>query len=311
MTSFPRIVVNCRCVLGESPIWHALERKLYWTDIATGQLFRYDPFVQNYEQVLRGETIGGFTIQIDGKLLLCSNKGVTRLWHNGICLRATKPLKSLQNYRFNDAITDPKGRVFSGIVRLNGRTTRFHHIIRLLRHESSRHKLTGSIYRIDNNGELSRLIENVSFPNGMGFSPDCRKLYVTDSLRSEINVFDYDVETGTVGKSSRLVRIPKSEGKPDGLTVDAEGFIWSARWNGGCIVRYSPEGLEERRISFPVRKITSLTFGGEDYSDIYVTSAGGNKPAVEGLNAGALFHLNLGIQGIPEFLSTVEISDEK
>jgi D-xylonolactonase len=89
------------------------------------------------------------------------------------------------------------------------------------------------------------------------------------------------------------------------MTVDAEGYVWSARWDGSCLVRYTPEGQEERRIYFPARKVSSVIFGGEDYTDIFVTTAGGDRKAEEGAGAGALFQLNLGIRGLPEFPSRV------
>jgi len=89
------------------------------------------------------------------------------------------------------------------------------------------------------------------------------------------------------------------------MTVDAEGYLWSARWGGSCLVRYSPDGSEERRIHFPAKKISSVTFGGKDYTDIYVTTAGGNNRSEEGVSAGALFRINLGIKGVPEFFSRI------
>jgi D-xylonolactonase len=102
-----------------------------------------------------------------------------------------------------------------------------------------------------------------------------------------------------------LIRVPASEGEPDGLTVDAEGYLWSARWNGGCIVRFSPEGREVLRVELPARKVSCLTFGGMDCQDIYISTAGGDKRDEEGPGAGALFCLNLGIRGRAEFPSRV------
>jgi len=101
------------------------------------------------------------------------------------------------------------------------------------------------------------------------------------------------------------VQTAENEGVPDGMTVDAEGYVWSARWDGGCLVRYAPDGTEERRIHFPAKKVSSVIFGGEDYTDMYVTTAGGNNKAEEGEGAGALFRINLGIKGVPEFASRI------
>jgi len=89
------------------------------------------------------------------------------------------------------------------------------------------------------------------------------------------------------------------------MTVDAEGYVWSARWDGGCLVRYTLDGTEDRRVRFPARKVSSVTFGGEDYTDLYVTTAGGDNKAQEGPGAGALFRLRLGVRGVPEFPSRI------
>ncbi len=88
---------------------------------------------------------------------------------------------------------------------------------------------------------------------------------------------------------------------PDGMTIDSEGYLWSAQWDGSCLIRYTPDGREDRRIEFPAKKVSSLTFGGSDLSDIYVTTAGGDNPRENGKDAGALFRLNIGVRGVAEF----------
>ena len=130
-------------------------------------------------------------------------------------------------------------------------------------------------------------------------------MYHTDSRKHEIYLFDYDKDTGDITNRKVFIRTPQEEGTPDGMTVDAEGYVWSARWDGGCLVRYTPEGKEDMRILFPAKKVSSVTFGGEDYTDIYVTTAGGDNKEEEGSGAGAMFHINLGIKGMPEFFSKV------
>ncbi len=91
------------------------------------------------------------------------------------------------------------------------------------------------------------------------------------------------------------------------MAVDAEGYVWSARWDGGCLARYAPDGSEERRIAFPAPKVSCATFGGDDYTDIYVTTAGGNRKDMDGPGAGALYRINVGIRGVPEFRSRVKV----
>ena len=114
--------------------------------------------------------------------------------------------------------------------------------------------------------------------------------------------------TGNIANPRLFIRTAtREEGRPDGMTVDAEGCVWSARWDGGCLVRHRPDGSQERRIEFPAKKVSSVTFGGEHYSDIYVTTAGGRRKDEEGRGAGGLFRLSLGIPGLPEFCSRVDI----
>jgi len=134
-------------------------------------------------------------------------------------------------------------------------------------------------------------------------------MYFTDSHTDvrRIYLFDYDQESGNLSNQIIFVEIAPGQGVPDGMTVDAEGYVWSARWDGGALVRYTPQGVEERRIKFPAQKVSSVTFGGENYSDIYVTTAGGHNRSDEGPGAGALFRLKLGIRGIPEFFSRVRL----
>jgi len=281
----PELVADYGCATGENPLWHPDERKLYWVDIPTGRLFRYDPATGEHEQCYEGEPLGGFTIQEDGSLLFFMERGAVKVWREGELRTVVDEVPEERDSRFNDVIADPEGRVFCGSMPTRDRL--------------------GRLYRLDPDGRLTKLSEGIGCPNGMGFTPDLEHLYFTDSARRVIYIFDYDRETGTITDRRVFVEVPKGEGVPDGMTVDSEGYVWSARWDGGCLVRYSPEGEEVLRIEFPARKVSSVTFGGEDYTDIYVTTAGGNRKEEEGPGAGALFRLNLGIVGVPEFRSRI------
>jgi D-xylonolactonase len=141
----------------------------------------------------------------------------------------------------------------------------------------------------------------------MGFTPDLKSLYYTDSGTREITLFDYDRATGALSNRRPFVQVPEGQGVPDGMTVDAEGHIWSARWDGSRLTRYAPDGREVHRVDFPVLKVSSVTFGGPSLTDMFVTTAGGRQKEKDGEHAGALFHLNLGISGVPEFRSRIGI----
>jgi len=277
------MLADCGCVIGENPLWHPIEKCIYWCDIETGRIFRYDPLTRKHEVVYHGEVVGGFTVQADGALLLFMARGAVGLWNNGTLTTVVNEIPEERESRFNDVIADPAGRVFCGTMATPQRP--------------------GRLYRLDPSLGLSLLLEGIGCPNGMGFTLDRKGFYFTDSLARCIYLFDYDEQHGGISNQRVLVRVPPEEGLPDGMTVDSLGYVWSGQWDGGALVRYSPQGIVERRIPLPARKASSLTFGGEDYTDIYITTAGGDNKTVEGAAAGAIFRLNLGIRGVPEFFS--------
>jgi D-xylonolactonase len=283
----PELIVNEACQLGENPLWHPGEGRLYWVDIDAGRLFRYDPASGRHELCYAGDVIGGFTLQADGALLLFMARGAVKVWRAGRLETVIDSLPDEANTRFNDVAADPVGRVFGGTLPDGDRL--------------------GRLYRLERDGGITRLLEGIGCSNGLGFSPDRRLLYYTDSIPQEIYAFDYDAASGAITNRRLFARVPPGGGLPDGLTVDAEGGVWSALWGGACVVRYAPDGREDRRIKFPALCVSSLTFGGADYADLYVTTAGGQDRAQFGAGAGALFRVRPGVRGVPEFASRISL----
>ncbi len=282
----PELIADYACEVGEGPLYHPQEKRVYWTDIPAGRLFRYDPASGKHEICYEGDPVGGFTIQADGALLLFGNRGSVRIWKNGAITPVIEEIAQEREARFNDVIADPAGRVFCGTLAEDA---------------------PGRLYRLNRDGSLHLMLEGIRCSNGMGFTPDRKQMYYTDSLVREIYVFDYDQATGNITNQRLVSRNAEADGLPDGMTVDAEGCLWSACWDGGCLRRLSPDGTELLRIAFPARKVSSVIFGGDDYTDIYVTTAGGNKKETDGAGAGALYRLNLGIRGVPEFFSRIRL----
>ncbi len=281
----PELIADYQCVTGEGPLWHPQEGRLYWVDIPTGRMFRYDPATGHHEQFYQGDVVGGFTIQDDGALLLFMARGAVKIWRDGQLETVIEEIPEERESRFNDVFADPEGRVFCGTMPIRERG--------------------GHLYRLDTDGSLHKLLDGIQVSNGMGLTLDRRQLYYTESGAKKIYLFDYDQATGELSNQRVFKDLTGEEGVPDGMTVDAEGCVWSARWDGSCLVRYSPEGEELQRIFFPAKKVSSVIFGGPDYTDIYVTTAGGNDKATNGPGAGGLFRLRLGIRGLPEFPSRV------
>lgn len=287
MSIEPRIVADYACATGEGPLWHPDERRVYWVDIPRGRLFRYDPASGRHEQVFESGSLGGFTIQEDGSFLFFMERGAVRHWRDGRLTTIVEEIPEERESRFNDVMADTAGRVLCGTM------------------PSPDH--AGRLYRLELDGSLTVLLEGVEISNGMGFTPDRTGLYYTESGKRTIWLFDYDHESGDISNQRVFLQTPAGEGIPDGMAVDAEGYVWSARWDGWSLFRYAPDGSEARRIRFPAKKVSSVTFGGDDYTDIYVTTAGAYDKDENGPGAGGLFHLNLGIKGVPEYRSRVRV----
>jgi len=284
----PELMADYRCETGEGPLWHPMERQVYWSDIPRGRIFRLNPFSRRHEQIYEGRIVGGYTIQSDGSLLLFMDRGSVAVWRDGKLEYLVNEMEGETDNRFNDVAADPAGRVFCGTMPTDTRSA--------------------TLYRMDTDGSVTTVLEGVGLSNGIGFSPDQKQMYYTDSLARKIYIFDYDIDSGDITNQRVFVETPDDGSIPDGMTVDAEGYVWGARWDGSSLYRYNPDGEQVVQIQFPAKKVSSVIFGGVDLTDMYVTTAGGGNKAEEGPGAGGLFRVNVGIQGKPEFLSRVGLS---
>ncbi|MBX0323211.1 SMP-30/gluconolactonase/LRE family protein [Halomicroarcula sp. F13] len=295
----PELVVDVACETGEGPLWHPGDELLYWVDIPRGRLYSYDPAADDHELVYEDtdERIGGFTIQTDGTLLLFQEAGAVRRLdqHSGTVDAVTDPDPDRFHERFNDVVADPEGRVFAGVMPDTDRD------------------LPGQLYRLDTDGTFELVREECVLPNGMGFTLDQSGFYFTDTGEVDpecpgyIYRYDYDRATGAISNPQTVVDASGIEGLPDGMTVDGEGYLWSAFWDGHKLIRFSPEGTRVETVRFDPRKVSSVTFAGDDYGTAYVTTACVETRAVEGEGAGSLYRVDLGVTGREEFRSDVEV----
>lgn len=286
-------IADERTVTGENPLWHPDERKLYWLDIPPGRLYHYDPETNSNDiayETPDESAIGGFTIEADGALLLFGTGGRVVRWESDSAETSVvvDGINSEIDSRFNDVIATPNGCVFCGTMPTENRL--------------------GSLYRLDTDGSITRILSDVDIANGMGFSPEKSIFYFTESEARRIYSFNYSPETGTLSTRQTFVHTPADDGIPDGMTVDADGYLWSARWNGGIAARYDPQGKLVNKLEFPARKVSCVTFGGPEHADLYVTTALGDSGSRsrEGDGAGALFRVTgLPTDGVPEYRSKV------
>jgi D-xylono/L-arabinono-1,4-lactonase len=286
-------IAEVNAVVGEGPIWDIENQKLLWTDIRTGRMFQYDPVTDRYEQIHDGFFVGGYALNKSGGIVACIWDGMV-MWHSDEdWVRIVDETFDGHLLRFNDITADPAGRIFGGTVLDDG---------------------LGKLYRFDGDGHIEIVEEGVGCSNGMGYSPDKKTMYHTDSAVRTIYAYDYDLKSGDISNRSVLIKLDDTQGVPDGMTVDSEGYIWTAVWFSGCIIRFDPSGVEERRISIPAFQTSSVMFGGKDLNDIYVTTADFNvdqggplDPAdydwaayKSGYRGGGLFRIRQDIQGVPE-----------
>jgi D-xylonolactonase len=276
-----------RC--GEGPIWDAARRRLVWDDNASNLVFAFGPATGEKTVLNRDLMVSGIAIDRSGGLLFGGSGGL-HLWRGPGDHRTI-----VGDLNINDMIADPRGRIFAGTCYWDaGGMAKY-----------------GALHRIEPCGACVIVQEGLELANGLGFSPDDRTLYCTDSAQRRIVAYDYRAETGDISRRRVFSQVPTTEGIPDGLTVDCEGFVWSAQWYGAQLVRYDPDGKVERRIPMPVQQVSSLAFGGDDLTDLYVTTAADAWPSplapasyhVNRPMGGALYRLRLDIQGRLEHLA--------
>ena len=281
----PEVVADYACHIGENPLWHPLEHRLYWTDIATGRLFRFDPSSREHEPIYTGRPVGGFTFQAGGGLLLFMDRGAIALWRDGELKELLSSLPNEHQSRFNDGYADTTGRVFCGT--------------------KSTDQQPGKLYRLDTDGSLHLVLENIGCSNGIAISQSRETFFYTDSFARQIYRFDYDEVTGNITNQTVFATFGEDDGLPDGITLDAEGSLWAALWDGSCIVRLSERGSIAEKHVLPVSKVASLTFGGADLRDLYVATAGGDDKMANGALAGAIFRLKSPTRGVAENFSRI------
>jgi sugar lactone lactonase YvrE len=204
---------------------------------------------------------------------------------SGVIVALAEPEAGLANHRFNDGRCDPAGRFLAGSMNM------------------AKTSASGQLWRLDANGAVARVAAGVIIANGLAFSPDRRRMYWADSPAETVYVFDYDLDTGTPSNQRVWLEKGPAPGRPDGAAVDADGCYWSARWIGGAVVRFTPEGKMDGIIHLPVSKVTMCAFGGSDLRTLYITTAREDMTEEELEReplAGGVFAAEPGIQGLPE-----------
>jgi sugar lactone lactonase YvrE len=245
-----------RAILGEGPTWRPHENAVYWIDLRAPAIFRYDCASGRNEAlpIQLGDRLGAMVFTNDGRMVAADRSGL-HLIEGGRRRTLSHPDADQPFNCFNDAKVDRRGRLWSG-----GADTRDT-------------DASGSLWVFDANANARKIDTGFICSNGPAFSLDGTRAYFTDSYAFEIWSYDIDPATGEVGPRRSFAKIKPEDGYPDGMTVDAEGFLWNAHWDGWRITRYDPDGRIDRVLTVPVPKPTSIAFGGSDMKRLFITSA--------------------------------------
>lgn len=273
--------------LGETPIWVPQEKSLYWVDIGRHMIFRMDVKTKEYESFKPDMPVRGLCRRSSGDWLLITDAGLA-FWDpsSNMCEFIVDPYTDQPDLQFNDGVIDRQGRLLVGS------------------YNSARLDAPdGSLYRLDTDHTLHKLDKNLVLSNGIALSPNGKTVYVAEMFANKITAYDYEIESGTARNRRVFVAIPEDAGKPDGLTVDSQGFVWAAHWGGWRVTRYDPAGKLEREIRVPTELVTCIGFGGENLNELYITTAWYNLSDQQRKDqplAGDLFRIQTDITGITE-----------
>ncbi|TWT03140.1 SMP-30/gluconolactonase/LRE family protein [Reyranella sp. CPCC 100927] len=284
-----RCAVQGADILGEVPLWCSRTRRLWWTDVRRPAIQSYDPATGRHQALRMHPDI------VSGSIALCEKGGLLLAAATGIYIydpagsqppqRIADPIGGVRGMRLNDGKCDRRGRFWVGSMHDTDRTQ------------------TGVLYRVDPDGRCTAMLDGFVLPNAICWSPDDRTMYFADTHNQVIWSFDYDIEAGAIANRRVFKDWTHQIGRPDGATVDADGFVWNCMVASGQLIRLAPDGRVDRIIQLPVTNPTCPAFGGEGLRTLYITSHSQRLPpeqlAREPL-AGALLTLDVGVRGLPE-----------
>lgn len=276
-------VLFARARLGEGPVWDSTNQWLYWVDIYNHRVNRFNPVTGENLYFDVGDVVGAIALTRKNRLIMALRHGLAFLnLDTGEVIPIIQIEADQPRNRFNDGKCDRQGRFWFGSL--------------------SRDQTQASLYRYDPDGSLHLMETGLTISNGLGWSPDQKTFYLTDSPLKQIYAYNFDAATGKISDRRIFVDLSSESFYPDGLAIDIQGNIWSAMWDGWCVICFNPKGEEISRIQLPIQRPTSCTFGGEDLRTLYVTSAcvGLSEEEIEkSFYSGDLFAVETNAVGLP------------
>lgn len=256
MTDTAELLVDCRCELGEGPLWNPLVQRLFWFDILNSTLLSADANGHLVDRFIFDDYVSAAALVDKDHLAIAGGSGLTLL---DLTTNDRKPLLDLEAdvpaNRSNDARVHPSGAFWVGTMG---------------RHAEAD---AGALYHI-RRGHVSALHRPLTIPNTICFSPDGRLAYFSDTIRNTVFRWQTDPDTGMpIGDPEVWLTLSGDEGHPDGAIIDAEGFMWMARWGGSRVVRHAPDGRVVREIAVPTAQVSCPALGGPNGTTLFLTTA--------------------------------------
>ena len=279
------LVLNLESQLGEGAIWNNIEKKLYWVDILGKILNIYDPKANTHLSFATGKMVGTVVPFGHQKVLLALHDGLATM---DLVLGEPEYLLRteihIQNKRFNDGKCDARGRFWVGTLTLGKETN------------------DNKLYCITPDLSVTEKMHDLTISNGVAWALDGKTMYHIDTPTGEVTAHDFDEDTGAISNRRVIIKIPNVTGYPDGMTIDSEGMLWIALWDGFCVARFNPNtGELIQKIDVPAPKVTSCAFGGENLDQLYITTARCDMSEDELLQyplSGGLFVADIKIKGV-------------
>jgi sugar lactone lactonase YvrE len=268
--------------LCEGPVWDDRDGEVLWVDIPAGLIHRAalndSAELEHRSTIEVGRRVSAVVPCESGGLIATSEDAFLRIDDSITRIAALSLPDDGVRRRINDAKVDPRGRLLAGTM------------------SEDEIEGTAALYRLDPDGTLTTLRERVTISNGLGWSPDGATLYYADSSTHRVDAFEYDLTTGTFGTGRPFAECP--DGLPDGLTVDAQGFVWVAVWGTGQVRAFDPEGRPYAVIEVGPSQVSSCAFAGPDLDILVITTAADGDATTEP-DAGRLFTCRPGATGLP------------
>ena len=282
----PELYIRSNCINAEGPVWDAASQTLYFIDVEAGKIFSYKDGQLVSQEV--GEQIGCAVLREQGGMVAGLKSGLYTVdFPDGEKRLLTDPEADIPGNRFNDGKVDPAGRFFAGTMALSS---------------EEGDPPTGALYRLDADGTVTRVIDNVYLANGLAWSSDGTVFYFVDTTPGTVTRYAYDLATGALSDPEVVIRVPEETGHPDGMTIDEDGNLWIALWGGNAISKWDPRtGEMLEKYELPALNVSSCCFGGRDMDTLFITTASQDTDMEKYPLAGNVFCMKPGVKGAPSF----------